>query len=64
MLHNTWGGVRWDVLTFVAFEHMADATPFLGLGWDVKTFVALEHMVDARQHLGWGGVGCVNIRCT
>ena len=28
-----WGGVGWDVLTFVAHEHMFDATQQLGLGW-------------------------------
>ena len=46
MLRNSWGwgGVGWDVLTFVAHEHMFDATQQLGLGW--------------------GGMGCVNIRCT
>ncbi len=26
MLGNTWAGVGWDVLTFVALEHAADAT--------------------------------------
>ena len=59
-----WGGVGWDVLTFVAHEHMFDATQQLGLGWggvgwDVLTFVAHEHMFDATQQLGlgWGGVG-------
>ena len=46
MLPNSWGwgGVGWDALTFVAHEHMFDATQQLGLGW--------------------GGMGCVNIRCT
>ena len=36
MLRNSWGwgGVGWDVLTFVAHEHMFDATQQLGLGWD------------------------------
>ena len=35
MLRNSWGwgGVGWDVLTFVAHEHMFDATQRLGLGW-------------------------------
>ena len=68
MLRNSWGwgGMGWDVLTFVAHEHMFDATQQLGLGWDVLTFVAHEHMFDATQQLGlgWGGMGCVNIRCT
>ena len=27
-----WGGVGWDVITFVAHEHMFDATQQLGLG--------------------------------
>ena len=37
-----------------------------GVGWDALTFVAHEHMFDATQQLGlgWGGMGCVNIRCT
>ena len=26
-----WGGVGWDVITFVALEHMVDATQQLGL---------------------------------
>ena len=35
----------WDVITFVALEHMVDATPrkvwgWGGLRWDVKAFVA------------------------
>ena len=38
MLRNSWGwgGVGWDVLTFITFvahEHMFDATQQLGLGW-------------------------------
>ena len=53
------GGLGWDVSTFVALEHMVDATQQLGLGWgwDVITFVALEHMVDATQQLGLGRGG-------
>ena len=28
------GGAGWDVMTFVAHEHMFDATQQLGLRWD------------------------------
>ena len=48
------------MITFVAHEHMFDATQQLGLGWDgMITFVAHEHMFDATQQLGlgWGGMG-------
>ena len=45
---------RWDVITFVALEHMVDATRHMGLGCDVITFVALEHMADATRHVGFG----------
>ena len=35
MLRNSWGwGGMGDVMTFVAHEHMFDATQQLGLGWD------------------------------
>ena len=50
--HLGWSGLGRDVITFVALEHMVDATQHVGWS-DVLTFVALEHMVDATQHVGW-----------
>ena len=46
MLRNSWGwgGVGWDLLTFVAHEHMFDATQQLG-------FLAFSHMFNATQLL-------------
>ena len=57
----------WDVITFVALEHMADTTQHMGLGWGVITSLRLNIWLMLRNTwgwVGWGGVGCDHIRCT
>ena len=52
MLRNSWGGVGWDVLTFVAHEHMFDATQLTAaLFAGLLTFLASAHMFYATQLL-------------
>ena len=59
-------GMGWYVLTFVALEHMVDATQQLGLGrggmW--SHLLHLNTWLILRNSWVWDGVICVNIRCT
>ena len=53
MLLHPWGwdGVGRDVITFVAHEHMFNATQFLRFFAGMLTFLALAHMFNATQLL-------------
>ena len=48
---SQWGGLGWGgvgMMTFLAHEHILDAT-------EMMSFLAHEHIFDATEH--WGGVG-------
>ena len=52
MLRNRWGWGWGGVITFIAHEHMFDATlqyatVGVGVGWGVIIFIVHEHMFDA-----------------